>query len=494
MQNLEILLLLASVVYLIFNRLINKNLTKPYVIGLLVLVMLIHLIFEGSRWQMIPAYMIWIIAFINALKRTETRPSTLIFVLRTIGLFIILAVSIMLPSVLPVFKLPQPSGSFNVGTKDIYLALDREEVITVDPADKRNLMIKAWYPSTETRGEIDPYVDKAGRNGFAQKYGLPVSFLNYLDKVDTHVYRNTPIAEGSFPVLIFSHGYNSKANGYYALLSEIASHGYVVFALNHTYESTGTSFLDGSEAYFDYAFADKIQKDTWYIMEPVIESFKRDLSFEDRHAVVQKGLRDYFVKDMVERWARDIVDVDKELDHWNNSGFFKGSLDVSKIGVFGHSRGGGAAGHSLLLESRIKAGINLDGVQWGRIVDTTFQKPFLFLAADWPAEHENLNQHAYVNRSTSVFYDGIILQTGHSNFMDIPLMVPIKILSQAGRIDPEMGLEISSKAVTYFFDRHLKNKKVDLKELSLKYELLEVTVYEGDSLSTATNFKQTAKQ
>ncbi|WKK67133.1 chlorophyllase/cutinase-like alpha/beta fold protein [Lutimonas zeaxanthinifaciens] len=494
MQYLEILMLLASVFYIVFNRPVNKRLSKPYVVGLLIIILLVHLLFEGSRWQMIPAYFIWLIALITALRRADATPSTLVFVLKTVGLFILLALSVLLPSVLPVFKLPEPTGTYIVGTKDIHLELDRDEVITVDPSDKRNLMIKAWYPSTENGAEKDPYVDKAGRNGFAQKYGLPVSFLNYLDKVDTHVFRNVPIADGSFPVLIFSHGYNSKANGYYALLSEIASQGYVVFALNHTYESTGTSFPDGAEAYFDYAYADKIQKDTWHLMEPVIESFKSDLSFENRHSIVQKGLRDYFVKDMVERWARDIIDVDKKLDNWNNSGFFKGSLDVSKVGVFGHSRGGGAAGHSLLMESRIKAGINLDGVQWGKIVDTTFQKPFLFLSADWPAEHENLNQHAYINKSSSVFYEGIISQTGHSNFMDIPLMVPLNSLSQAGNIDPLYGLEISNKVVTYFFDKHLKNRELDMGELSSKYEELDITVYKGDSLSSVSNLKQTSEE
>lgn len=492
MQNLEILMLLASVVYIVFNRPINKKLSKPYVVGLLIIILLVHFLFEGSRWQMIPAYFVWLVALITALKRVETRPSILIFVVKITGLFLILALSIILPSVLPVFALPEPTGTFTVGTKDVHLELNREEVITADPLDKRNLMIKAWYPSTEQGVEMDPYVDQAGRNGFAQKYGLPISFLNYLDKVDTHVFRNIPIADGSFPVLIFSHGYNSKANGYYALLSEIASQGYVVFAINHTYESTGTSFPDGSEAYFDYAYADEIQKDTWHMMEPVIESFKNDLSFEDRHVIVKKVLRNYFVKDMEERWAMDIVDVDKELDNWNDSGFFKESLDVSRIGVFGHSRGGGAAGYALLMESRIKAGVNLDGVQWGKIVDSTFQKPFLFLSADWPPEHVNLNQHAYVNKSSSVFYDGIISQSAHCNFMDIPLMVPLNTLSQAGNIDPLKGLEISSKAVTYFFDKHLRNKELDLVELSSKFEELEITVYEGDSLSSVSNLTPTS--
>jgi predicted dienelactone hydrolase len=129
------------------------------------------------------------------------------------------------------------------------------------------------YPSKETNGEEDFYVDRAGRNRFAQNNGLPVSMLNYLDKVETNVYRNTQIAEETFPILIFSHGYNSQANGYYALLSEVVSHGYIVFAINHTYESTGTTFPDGTQKYFNYEYASRIEAGTWDMMKPVIEAF-----------------------------------------------------------------------------------------------------------------------------------------------------------------------------------------------------------------------------
>ena len=482
MQNLEWLLVTASLLYIVFNRPINRKLAKNHVLGMLFTVLGFHLIFEGYRWQMFPAYLIWIIALITAIKRTEKKSSTLVKVLKYVGLAILLLPAIALPSVLPVFELPEPTGSFTVGTRDIQLDLNREEIITADPADNRILMIKAFYPSNQTDGQMDPYVDKGGRNGFAQKYGLPISFLNYLDKVDTHVYRDIQITDASFPVLIFSHGYNSKANGYYALLSEIASQGYIIFSINHNFESTGTTFPDGSETYFDYGYAQEIESGTWESMSPLVDAFKNGLPFEERHPIVKEALLNYFVRGMVERWTEDILDVERSLDSWNDTGFFKGKLDLSKIGVFGHSRGGGAAGNSLLKESRISAGANLDGVQWGHIVNTTFQKPFLFVAADWPAEHENLPQHAYVNKGTSYFYDAMILESGHSNFMDIPFMIPLQTLSQAGSIDPDLGMEITTRTVSSFFDKHLKQNDIDLSVLGVEYDMLNLTVYEGDSV------------
>ncbi len=487
MQFFELVLILITSTYIGFSRRVNKEINKYYVLGLLIFVLIIQLLFNGYRWQMVPAYLLWLIALITALRQSGRSSSIIARISKAIGLLILFALSIILPILLPVFKLPQATGPYSVGTRDIYIELDREEVITADKTDKRRFMVKAWYPTNVTSGEEDLYVDQGGRNGFAQKYGLPPSMLNYLNKVETGVYRNIEIADETFPVLIFSHGYNSKANGYYALLTELVSQGYVVFAINHTYESTGTTFPDGTEAYFDYDYAGQIEAGTWEKIEPAIQTIRDGLSFEEQHPLVQKALSTYFVIDIIERWTFDIVDVVNKLDEWNKAGFFKDRLDVSNVGVFGHSRGGGAAGESLLVDSRIKAGANLDGVQWGQIVDTMFQKPFLFLSSDWPSDHEDLNSHAYVNKSSSFFYEGTILQSGHSNFMDIPYMIPLQALNQAGEIDPDLAIEIASKVTTSFFDRHLKNIEVDLSILSSEYEMLDLNVFKGDSVSLVGN-------
>ncbi|MCP9200844.1 hypothetical protein MKO06_13065 [Gramella sp. GC03-9] len=487
MQEFEIVILVVSLIYLLFNRKLNTKKSRPYILGILILALGLHLILEGFRWQMIPAYLLWLISFFTVIRFSENKAKRWQQILKGIGLIFLTIMAVILPSLFPVFELPENTGEFYVGTRDIYLELEREEVITPEKTDKRKIMIKAWYPSLEATGIEDPYIDEAGRTGFAQKYGLPGFMFDYLDKVTTNVYRESELAPGAFPVLVFSHGYNSKANGYYALLSEIVSHGYIVLAINHTYESTGTSFPTGEQEYFDYEFAQQIESDTWHQMEPVIEAFNSDLSFEQRHPIIKKGLTTYFVKDMVERWSTDIIDVVNELDNWNQTGFLRKHLDLNKIGVFGHSRGGGAAGDAALKDPRIQAGVNIDGVQWGDIVDSRFQKPFLFISADWPEDHEDLNQHAYVNRSSSVFYEALIKKTGHSNFMDIPFMLPLNSISGAGEIDPYQGMEITNRLVRSFFDKHLKHKDLDLANLDTEYSLLVIQSYNGDTQLSEKN-------
>jgi predicted dienelactone hydrolase len=171
------------------------------------------------------------------------------------------------------------------------------------------------------------------------------------------------------------------------------------------------------------------------------------------------------------------------LDLWNTQGLFANRMALDQLGVFGHSNGGGSAGQVAIRDDRIKAAANLDGIQWGSMIDSTYQVPFLFVSADWPAEHQDINSHIFINKSTDYFYESKILKTGHTNFMDIPLMIPVAALTGSGAIDPYLGMEITSKLVPYFFDRYLKNDmEQNPVEISNQYDLLEMTVYKGDSI------------
>ncbi|MGQ1948684.1 hypothetical protein ACT3CD_16455 [Geofilum sp. OHC36d9] len=50
--------------------------------------------------------------------------------------------------------------------------------------------------------------------------------------------------------------------------------------------------------------------------------------------------------------------------------------------MLGHSQGGAAAARSLLDDDRIMAGISLDGMQWGEMIDTLMTRPFALIYAD----------------------------------------------------------------------------------------------------------------
>lgn len=487
MRILEIILLLVVTILPFVTKRLVTRIQRTYLLVFLGVLAALHLTIEGWRWQMIPAYVLLLILAWKIKTVDVTRPFRLTF-LRAIGFFAVAIAALIawvLPMVLPVFSLPEPRGAYPVGTKWIYLPTDRDEKITNDPNDKRELLCKIWYPGEADVSSLknEKYVDEAGRAGFATKYGLPPAALHYLDRVKTYAYPDIPVAGGSFPVLIFSHGYGSKATGYYALLTEIASQGYVIINMNHTYESLGVTFPDGRKKYFDYDFQREISAGSMEVVEPVIAAFRDGMNFEERHPIVRSAVKEYFEGGIEDRWADDMVYILDLLEQWNAAGLLKGRLDLDRIGVFGHSVGGGSAGKVAIRDGRVKAAANLDGIQWGTMIDTIYHIPFLYVSADWPAEHEDINAHVYINKSTDYFYETKLLTSGHPNFMDIPFMIPVRSVAGTGAIDPYRGMEIITKLVASFFDRHLKNRQdANPEDIAQQYELLEMTVYRGDSI------------
>ena len=488
MRILEIVLLLSVTILPFVKRPLLKIIKKKPLSIILMVIFMIHLTMEGWRWQMIPIYFLLLILIwrINSVNEAVPAKLTIARGAGYAGLIVLLLISWILPNFLPVFSLPEPTGKYQVGTHSIHLETNMEEPITKDVNDKRELMIKIWYPAKNiASAQQDPYLDKANRTSFINKYGggiLPPASMDYLDRIKTHVYQEAPIAEEIFPVLVFSHGYGSNASGYYALLTEISSHGYIVVNMNHTYESLGATFPDGSEKYFNYEFQAADGADAMKHIAPIKEAFEKNLSYDERHAIIREASQDYNVTKMVNRWAKDMMYTIDQLEDWNKSGFFKNRLDLDKVGVFGHSRGGGAAGQVTIKDNRIKAAANIDGIQWGEMMDTIYTKPFLYISADWPAEHQDINSHVYKNKSTEYFYETKILTAAHPNFMDIPFMVPVKSLAQTGDIDPELAIKITNDLVIAFFDKHLKNDKTaEPVKIADKYDLLEMTVYKGGS-------------
>lgn len=483
MRTFEIILLIVVTLLPFVKRPVIRSIQPRYLVGILGILTILHFTIEGWRWQMAPAYLLLVILSWRLLTlNTDTVRLTFLRFIGYLGIVAVAAVGWIIPMVLPVFALPEPTGTHAVGTTSIHHVTQLDESITLDPSDKREFMYKVWYPGQGPTNDYkrDIYVDRGSRSGFATKYGLPANALNYLDRVKTHAYQELPISQGRFPVLIFSHGYGSKATGYYALLSEIASQGYIVINMNHTYESLGVTLPNGKVKSFDYDFQRQISEGSMTTVEPLIKAFKDGLDYEERHPIVREAVKTYFEGTIEDRWADDVILTLDLLEGWNDFGLLKNKINLDQIGIFGHSVGGGTAGKVAMRDERIKAAANLDGIQWGDMIDSTYQIPYLYLSADWPAEHEDINSHVYINKSTDLFYECKLLNSGHPNFMDIPLMIPVNSLSGCGTIDPYLGIEITNSLVTAFFDTHLKGlPNNNPKQVRNKYDLLEMTIHKG---------------
>jgi hypothetical protein len=134
---------------------------------------------------------------------------------------------------LPVL-LPSPDGPFAVGTRYLHFRDDsRPEPFTDANDDVRELAVQAWYPTDRRDGIAAPYL-RAGAQTW-QMLLLP----EWVKTLKTDAFLDEPVSQrgAPFPVVTFSHGWGEHAAQNTVLMEGLASHGYVVFAISHPYES-----------------------------------------------------------------------------------------------------------------------------------------------------------------------------------------------------------------------------------------------------------------
>lgn len=446
MRLFEVLILLIDLLVIGWGFVPGKRPKWTHLLPITaVLLIPLHLFIEGYRWQMAPAYgLTGLVLLLEARFLQKTSGATkrgLTIAGSVVGVLVWLA-AFGLPYLLPVPKLPEPTGAFAIGSITYYLRdAARDEIYTDDPNDKRELMVQVWYPAQETvRPQIVPYlpdVEVAGP-AIATRLDLPPYLLDHLNLAYTHAADTARIAAGSFPVIVFSHGLQGFRNQNTAMVEELVSHGYVVVTIDHTYGNVMTVFPDGR-----------------------IAPYAADQLFPSGDANPEEG------RVLIGVWAEDIAFVLDQMALWNGEGgvssasFFSGHLDLSKVGVFGHSTGGGTALEFCGRDSRCMAGIGLDA--WvGPVADVIIQnglpQPFLFMNTPVWLGPENAarGRELYGNLQNAAYLIAIE-GTEHYNFSDLPLLSPITPqLKLAGSIDNTYGTEILNAYTLAFFDSYLK--------------------------------------
>ncbi|MBC8504048.1 MAG: hypothetical protein H8D34_04280, partial [Chloroflexi bacterium] len=258
-----------------------------------VLFILIHLVIEHYRWQMVPNYTlaIWLLVLsLSQLFGKKVAPSIKkrfkkrAMPGKLLG-WVIIVFAISLPALVPVFQLPEPTGQHAVGTTSFAFTDDsRPEIFTDAPDDKRLVYVQVWYPANpfENASPLPMWID-AEEIGPVMAKGLflPEFFFDHFAMIKSNSYLDAPVAidqDTSYPVLVFSHGY---APGFFAQnmvqMEELASHGYIVFSIGHTYESAMVWDAQGqaipaSEAqmnafYTEAEETDKFHRDAYYARE-----------------------------------------------------------------------------------------------------------------------------------------------------------------------------------------------------------------------------------
>src|SRR5579862_8235389 len=218
MRPVETLLIVAN--FLTFLVLAVPRLRAGRWMGYVVLIALalavVQVLIEGSRWQMVPAYVLTGLFLIVWMMRRLEKSSGIVKRLLSnrliVGCAIILCLldlglSAALPMVLPVFHFPRPSGPYQIGTLTYHWVESRHEIFSTDPNAHRELMAQVWYPAKgDTSSARAPYVQDASAlsASITRAKNLPGFTFDHFQYVTTNAIPSAPVATDrpNYPVLI----------------------------------------------------------------------------------------------------------------------------------------------------------------------------------------------------------------------------------------------------------------------------------------------------
>jgi len=422
--------------------------TRPrwvdYLPTVTLVVALIQVVFEGYRWQMVPIFVFSLLMFVFSYRTLrKLQPRTALPMWRKlVGIIIVLllfAISCTLPVLLPIPRLPAASGPYSVGTFSMMLTDNsRKEIYSGNPNDPRRIMIQVWYPAEPKPGDqLAPWMEHANIIGpaISRFLKLPPFFLDHLKYAKTGAYLNATVlhAKTTCPVLLFSHGWKGfRAQNTFQVIN-FASNGYVVVAIDHTYGAVVTIFPDG------------------------------EVAFNNPNALPE-GMPDkeYFpiANKLVNQWAGDlgfVLDTLKTMNENDPVHGLTGVLDLGKVGVFGHSTGGGATIEFCERDSRCKAGLGMDAYLSPvseTVLELGLRQPFLFMFSEkWPTtKNWKLFNELYSNSDHATVLT--IQGTSHYDFSDLPILSPIAPqLGLKGPLSSERVIKIVGNYPLAFFNQ-----------------------------------------
>jgi hypothetical protein len=127
----------------------------------------------------------------------------------------------------------------------------------------------------------------------------------------------------------------------------------------------------------------------------------------------------------------------------------------------GHSAGGASALVAMAADSRLRAGIDIDGLTNDPIPDTVLSRPFLFLgrqsnfspgmpsALSWEREWQHL---------TGWKRWLVVTGAAHASFTDVAILAEQINLDIGADLPATRSMEITRAYTRAFFDRHLREK------------------------------------
>lgn len=423
MIALTLTVLLAVEIFFLVRMISTKNnpseekaiirIALPILFGLLVLAGIYEWSFRLMALAILLSFQA-VVALISLIRNKPKSYKPVRGILQFTRNCLLLVFALMPAFIFPSFTQIEASGDHEISTAK-YTWTDDKRIESYDDSGKnRTLTVDFWYPA-------DP--------------------------------------DGSYPLILFSHGAFGFSGSNLSTFADLASNGYVVASISHTHQAFFTADTHGQVSIVDPGF----------LQEAVDINASHDVNRAEKiYNTTKEWMKlrtddQNFVLDMILD-ASAVSTADEPFS----------MIDVKRIGCMGHSLGGASAAQLGRERNDIDAVIVLDGTMLGEeiafadgkpvLVETPYPVPLLNVyAEDHYKNSMELDGEGYNNFHATKLaldaYETVFKDAGHLNFTDLPLFSPrIAATLGVGSIDARRCIEDMNHLVLNFFDSYLKDK------------------------------------
>ena len=328
--------------------------------------------------------------------------------------------------------LPAPTGPYAVGTTDLHL-VDHARPDPWVAGTTRELMVTVRYPARPGSGPKAPYLTpgaaKVVSEEDAAQLGISADRLDYT--FPTHARTGVPAAGGRRPVVLYSPSAKYPRSVGTAQLEQLTSEGYVTVAIDHTHEPAAVEFPGG-----------RVER---RVLPPGT----------DGKLLIATRVAD----------TRFVLDELKSLEL--PAGL---SLDLTRIGMFGHSAGGFTTGETMVSDPRIDAGADLDGSMaysqsardFGRVANEGLDRPFLLLSAGDHSAASDGSWQEFLSHQRGPVREYRLPDGEHFSYTDYQALLPQLGLDPAaiapfiGTMDAARSISTQRAQLCAFFAQYLR--------------------------------------
>lgn len=357
------------------------------------------------------------------------------------------------------FALPEPGGPYSIGAVELHL-VDRDRPDPWVAGRDRELMVTVWYPAIQEDGEQAPYLSPAVAAHLdrlaSTQFGLVSGQVDYAG-VRSHARAGAPARDqGRRPVVLYSPGRGNPRHLGTTLVEDLASRGYVVVSMDHTYEAP-VEFPDGRVTGAALPGPE---------FSPAVHRKMIEARVEDTRFVLDQ-LAGLAIGTMSDASGRGLP---RGLGR---------VLDLRRVGMFGHSAGGFTAAEAMLADARIDAAANLDGSmiyslkdgEYGEAVRRGLDRGFMLMGAGLTDALPHTHRHAVEwkllwERSTGRKLDVYMAEGEHWSYSDLQSILPQLdrkfdvpdqvVTATIGIVDPIRSLRTQRAYLGAFFDERLR--------------------------------------